>query len=111
MNALEVLQSWGYNEGEFEELVNILANNQGFKRLQASYDPDAEKISYEYELSENGEQIAMEWAKKNNCSCIDSRGEIEDLNESSIENTLEMLGNPDEKYGNTISWKQIVIDE
>ena len=111
MNALEVLQDWGYNEGEFEELVNILANNQGFKRLQASYDPDAEKISYEYELSKHGEQIAMEWAKKNGCTCIDSRGEIEDLNENSIENTLEMLGAPDEKYGNIISWLPIIADE
>lgn len=88
-NIIPFLKTWGYNSGEFEELVILLAENNGFE------DIDAELISgdicYSYILSKEGEKIAEEWAKENDYIMIPKQGNFYDQNQDSVQNTIEEL--------------------
>lgn len=56
--VLEVLQNWGYNKGEFEEIVVRLARKPYYvKSATAKYNALDNYISYELDLSEKGKRL------------------------------------------------------
>lgn len=63
--VLEVLQNWGYNKGEFEEIVVRLARKPYYvKSATAKYNALDNYISYELDLSEKGKRLYVKWCKK-----------------------------------------------
>ena len=86
--VLETLKEWGYNHGDFEELVVRLAEEDGFEYIFATA-PQTGLISYEYRLNEKGKKIAEEFAKEYGYTPIDAEGYFHDENPESVANTLK----------------------
>jgi hypothetical protein len=62
--VLNALKSWGYNPGEFEEVVALLASDPDcISGAEATVFED--HIAYSLELSEKGKGVYCEWCNEN----------------------------------------------
>ena len=62
--VINALKSWGYNPGEFEEVVSLLASDPDcISGAEATVYED--HIAYSLELSEKGKKVYYEWCAKN----------------------------------------------
>jgi len=87
----KTLKEWGWNAGDFEELIVRLAEGDGFYSLKATV-PQKNFLSYEYRLNSKGKEIAREFAWEYGYTPIEDFGCFEDDNPESVANTLEEWG-------------------
>jgi len=84
------LKGWGYNSGEFEELVVWLAIYDGFYNIQVEL--NNKTLTYWYTLNRKGRRIANVWAKLHKKTPIPSQGHFWDESIESSLRTLEEWG-------------------
>lgn len=106
---VELFADYGWNPGEFEELIYRLANGGGIWDVEV--EDYGDRLRYMIYLNRKGVEIADEWAEENNCSycCYKDyvtltgcRAVIEYDDEllDSVENTRVILGleKPEENF-------------
>lgn len=89
--VVKTLKNWGYNHGDFEELIVRLAEQDGFESIFATV-PQPNLISFEYRLNEKGKEIAEEFAEEYGYTPISAEGYFHDDSPESVKNTLEEWG-------------------
>jgi len=67
------LKHWRYRRGEIEELIVLLAKNNGFDDLDLVVD-DNNQLKYKYILNNKGRRIANIWALLNSEEPIETKG-------------------------------------
>lgn len=88
--AIAVLKNWGWNEGEQEEIVAFLAQNDMIQDAEAEVLSDM--ISYRLTLTKKGIKTYQKWCQKHGYTPKLRSGNqlvIDDQDPSSVENTLE----------------------
>jgi len=104
---LDELKKWGNNPGEFEELIQLLANSRGFQSLGAQYIDGV--IFYSYTLTDEGNETARNWAKKYGHSPMASRGEFHDENRESAKSTVKEWINEEVQDGNWRVYQECIL--
>jgi len=88
---LNTLKDWGWNHGEFEELVVRLAKGNGFDYLSASIN-EPWVIDFNYHLNDTGHKIAWAFAFEYGLIPIEDFGFFCDFSSESVANTLKEWG-------------------
>ncbi|MDO4720984.1 MAG: hypothetical protein Q4A78_10020 [Peptostreptococcaceae bacterium] len=87
---VEFLKGWAGNSGEMEELVQRIAEADGFEDIDLELINGA--IKFSYKLNETGRRIADEWAAEWGCSPWKTEGEFWDEDRGSVESTAGDFG-------------------
>lgn len=92
--VVKTLREWGYNDGEFEEVVASLAQRAELISY-ATAEIHSNHISYRLDLTKAGREFFENWCAENGYTRLELKGQahniliFDDEDEESVQNTLD----------------------